>query len=88
VCQPLPRVNVIGILGLVIGGSPIFSEAIESLRARRMTMELSIRVGRAGLADVYLPTPQLSTDECRPLRMKLCAAHLKRQRWSLEQADS
>lgn len=42
--QPLPTVNVIGILALAIGGWPIFKEALENLLAKRMTMELSMSI--------------------------------------------
>jgi heavy metal translocating P-type ATPase len=35
---------VIGVLATVVGGFPIFSEALESLRERRMTMELSMTI--------------------------------------------
>ncbi|HJU19206.1 MAG TPA: cation-translocating P-type ATPase [Stellaceae bacterium] len=42
--EPLRGFNVIGILGLVIGGWPIFKEAAENVMARRMTMELSMTI--------------------------------------------
>ncbi|MDE2179190.1 MAG: cation-translocating P-type ATPase, partial [Xanthomonadaceae bacterium] len=42
--EPWPRVSVIGIAGLAIGGWPIFKEALENLLARRMTMELSMTI--------------------------------------------
>ena len=42
--EPLPSVSVIGILGLAIGGWPIYREAFENLLARRMTMELSMSI--------------------------------------------
>jgi Cd2+/Zn2+-exporting ATPase/Cu+-exporting ATPase len=38
------RVSVIGILGILIGGWPIFEEASKNLIARRMTMELSMSI--------------------------------------------
>ena len=44
VWEPLRSVSVIGILGLAIGGWPIFKEAFENLLARRMTMELSMSI--------------------------------------------
>ncbi|HEV3076262.1 MAG TPA: cation-translocating P-type ATPase [Thermoanaerobaculia bacterium] len=40
--EPWPRASVIGLLGIAVGGYPIFKEAWENLRARRMTMELSM----------------------------------------------
>jgi cation transport ATPase len=42
--EPFPSVSIIGIVGLAIGGWPIFSEAAENLLARRMTMELSMSI--------------------------------------------
>lgn len=38
----VPRLGWLGILGVLIGGFPIFAEAYENLRERRMTMELSM----------------------------------------------
>jgi len=37
-------VSVIGVLGVLIGGWPIFKEAAENIAARRMTMELSMSI--------------------------------------------
>jgi Cd2+/Zn2+-exporting ATPase/Cu+-exporting ATPase len=44
VFEPFGRVSLIGILGILIGGWPIFKEAAENLVARRMTMELSMSI--------------------------------------------
>jgi P-type Cu+ transporter len=44
VWEPLPRVSLIGILGVLIGGWPIFKEAAENAATRRMTMELSMSI--------------------------------------------
>jgi Cu+-exporting ATPase len=44
VWEPLPRVSTIGILGVLIGGWPIFKEAGQNAIARRMTMELSMSI--------------------------------------------
>src|SRR5258708_1896086 len=44
VWEPFPRVSIIGLLATLIGGWPIFREAIESLFERRMTMELSMTI--------------------------------------------
>jgi heavy metal translocating P-type ATPase len=38
------RLSVIGIAGVLIGGWPIFREAVENVAARRMTMELSMSI--------------------------------------------
>jgi len=38
----VPRLGWLGIAGVLIGGFPIFAEAYENLRDRRMTMELSM----------------------------------------------
>jgi len=40
--EPWQRLSVIGLVGLAVGGYPIFREAWENLRERRMTMELSM----------------------------------------------
>jgi P-type Cu+ transporter len=42
--EPWREVSVIGLLGVVIGGWPIFREAAENIAARRMTMELSMSI--------------------------------------------
>ena len=42
VWEPFPRVSVVGLVGALIGGWPIFREAWENVRERRMTMELSM----------------------------------------------
>src|SRR5246127_3408340 len=44
VWEPFPRVSVLGLLGTLIGGWPIFHEAWENIRERRMTMELSMTI--------------------------------------------
>jgi heavy metal translocating P-type ATPase len=44
VWEPFPRVSVIGLFAAVVGGWPIFREAWENLRERRMTMELSMTI--------------------------------------------
>lgn len=42
--EPFPGVSVIGVLATMIGGWPIFQEAIENILERRMTMELSMTI--------------------------------------------
>lgn len=42
--EPLTAISVIGIVGLLIGGWPIYKEAFENLLARRMAMELSMSI--------------------------------------------
>jgi len=42
--EPFHRVSVIGLLGTLIGGWPIFHEAWQNVRERRMTMELSMTI--------------------------------------------
>jgi heavy metal translocating P-type ATPase len=44
VWEPLSAFSVIGVIGLLIGGWPIFKEALENLLAKRMTMELSMSI--------------------------------------------
>lgn len=56
VWEPLPPLSVIGIVGLMIGGWPIFKEALENLLERRMTMELSMTiaiVAAAGIGEFF-----------------------------------
>ncbi len=42
--EPFPRLSVIGLTAALAGGFPILREAFSSLRARRMTMELSMTI--------------------------------------------
>jgi Cd2+/Zn2+-exporting ATPase/Cu+-exporting ATPase len=42
--EPFPRVSVIGLVATFVGGWPIFREAFENLRERKMTMELSMTI--------------------------------------------
>jgi cation transport ATPase len=44
VWEPVQRVSVLGVIGLLVGGWPIFKEAFENLISRRMTMELSMTI--------------------------------------------
>ena len=44
VWEPVPNISLIGALGVLIGGWPIFKEALENVAARRMTMELSMSI--------------------------------------------
>src|ERR1700724_3863055 len=44
VWEPFAQVSVIGLVGTIGGGWPIFHEAWENLRDRRMTMELSMTI--------------------------------------------
>jgi Cd2+/Zn2+-exporting ATPase/Cu+-exporting ATPase len=50
--EPLPRVSLIGVLGLSIGGWPLLREAAQNLRARRMTMELSMSIAIVAAAAI------------------------------------
>jgi heavy metal translocating P-type ATPase len=42
--EPFHRVSVIGLIATLIGGYPIFKEALENILERRMTMELSMTI--------------------------------------------
>lgn len=42
--EPFPQVSVVGIVGTLIGGYPIFKEALENIVERKMTMELSMTI--------------------------------------------
>jgi ATPase, P-type (transporting), HAD superfamily, subfamily IC/heavy metal translocating P-type ATPase len=44
VWEPFPQVSVVGLTATLVGGWPIFREAVENLVARRMTMELSMTI--------------------------------------------
>jgi heavy metal translocating P-type ATPase len=50
--EPIPRVSVIGVAGLLIGGWPIFKEALENALQRRMTMELSMSIAIVAAAAI------------------------------------
>jgi heavy metal translocating P-type ATPase len=50
VWEPFPRVSVLGLAGVLFGGYPIFREAIENIRERRMTMELSMTIALVAAA--------------------------------------
>jgi heavy metal translocating P-type ATPase len=45
--EPFHRVSVIGLAATLIGGYPIFKEALENVLERRMTMELSMTIALA-----------------------------------------
>jgi Cd2+/Zn2+-exporting ATPase/Cu+-exporting ATPase len=47
VWEPLPGFNVIAWAAMLVGGYPIFKEALSNLLARRMTMELSMTLALA-----------------------------------------
>ena len=42
--QPFAKVNIVALAATLVGGYPIFKEAFEALRERRMTMELSMTI--------------------------------------------
>jgi len=42
--EPFHRVSVVGLAATLIGGYPIFKEAVENIVERRMTMELSMTI--------------------------------------------
>ncbi len=48
--EPFASVSLIGVLGVLIGGWPVFREAAENIIARRMTMELSMSIAIAAAA--------------------------------------
>ncbi|HUY28799.1 MAG TPA: cation-translocating P-type ATPase [Candidatus Binataceae bacterium] len=52
VWEPLPGISLIGVLGVLIGGWPIFKEAAENAAARRMTMELSMSIAIVAAAAI------------------------------------
>jgi P-type Cu+ transporter len=44
VWEPFPGVSVIGLAATLVGGWPIFREALENLLERKMTMEFSMTI--------------------------------------------
>jgi len=42
--QPFAKVNIVAPVATLVGGYPVFKEAFEALRERRMTMELSMTI--------------------------------------------
>ena len=52
VWEPFAGISVIGVAGLLIGGWPIFREALENLLAKRMTMELSMSIAIVAAAAI------------------------------------
>ena len=44
IVQPFHRLDLVGVVGVLIGGYPIFKEAIENIAEKRMTMELSMAI--------------------------------------------
>jgi Cd2+/Zn2+-exporting ATPase/Cu+-exporting ATPase len=52
VWEPFPAVSLIGVAGLLVGGWPIFKEALENLVAKRMTMELSMSIAIVAAAAI------------------------------------
>lgn len=50
--EPFPAVSLTGVVGLAVGGWPIFKEAFENLVARRMTMELSMSIAIVAAAAI------------------------------------
>ena len=52
ILEPYPKISVIGVLGLAIGGWPIVKEAFENIIERRMTMELSMTIAIVAAAAI------------------------------------
>jgi heavy metal translocating P-type ATPase len=52
VWEPIPRVSLIGLAGLLIGVWPILQEALQNILARRMTMELSMTIAIGAAAAI------------------------------------
>src|SRR5882724_8206153 len=52
VWEPFPAFSLIGLTGLLVGGWPIFKEALENLFAKRMTMELSMSIAIVAAAAI------------------------------------
>jgi heavy metal translocating P-type ATPase len=52
VWEPFTTFSIIGVTGLLVGGWPIFKEALENLLAKRMTMELSMSIAIVAAAAI------------------------------------
>src|ERR1700692_1695477 len=52
VWEPVSALSVVGVAGLLVGGWPIFKEALENLIAKRMTMELSMSIAIIAAATI------------------------------------
>jgi len=52
VWEPFSAFSLIGVIGLLTGGWPIFKEALENLFAKRMTMELSMSIAIVAAAAI------------------------------------
>ena len=52
VWEPVSTFSVVGVAGLLVGGWPIFKEALENLIAKRMTMELSMSIAIVAAAAI------------------------------------
>src|ERR1700676_1583116 len=50
--EPVSALSIVGVAGLLIGGWPIFKEALENLIAKRMTMELSMSIAIVAAAAI------------------------------------
>jgi Cu+-exporting ATPase len=50
--EPVAGISLIGLIGVIIGGWPIFKEAAENAGARRMTMELSMSIAIVAAAGI------------------------------------
>jgi heavy metal translocating P-type ATPase len=50
--EPFARISLAGVLGVLIGGWPIFKEAAENIAGRRMAMELSMSIAIAAAAAI------------------------------------
>lgn len=50
--EPVKSFSLLGVIGLVVGGWPIFKEALENILARRMTMELSMTIAIVAAAAI------------------------------------
>jgi len=52
VWEPIPKLSLIGLVGLLIGAWPILQEALQNVLARRMTMELSMTIAIGAAAAI------------------------------------
>src|SRR6267142_1334546 len=50
--EPVSTLSLVGVAGLLVGGWPIFKEALENLIAKRMTMELSMSIAIVAAAAI------------------------------------
>ena len=77
------RTSVVGVVGLVVGGWPILTEAFENILDRRMTMELSMSIAliaALSIREVFTARPRWRSNTISPRTG--WAIHASRPSWA------